>query len=99
MFLSDWVSVRVKTAHMSTYLIPSVLDVPDTLRSVIVETPDPTGTAGIRGVAELPLMIVAPAIVAAVHDATGVWINDLPLTPERVAAAIQRAATGQPATT
>jgi CO/xanthine dehydrogenase Mo-binding subunit len=87
---------EIKTAHMSTYLIPSVLDVPDTLRSVIVETPDPSGTAGIRGVAELPLMVVAPAIVAAVHDATGVWINDLPLTPERVAAAVKRAPEGQP---
>ncbi len=84
--LENFVSVggHVKTAHFSTYLIPSVLDVPDVMESRIVETPDPSGTFGIRGVAELPLMIVAPAIVAAIHDATGVWINDLPLTPERV---------------
>jgi len=80
---------RIRTGHFSTYLIPTVLDVPERMQSVIVETPDPTGTYGIRGVAELPLMIVAPAIVAAVHDATGVWINELPLTAERVSRALR----------
>jgi len=80
----------IRTGHLSTYLIPSVLDVPERMHSIIVETPDPSGTYGIRGVAELPLMIVAPAIVAAVYDATGVWINDLPLTPERVARALRK---------
>jgi CO/xanthine dehydrogenase Mo-binding subunit len=80
---------RIRTGHFSTYLIPTVLDVPERMQSVIVETPDPSGAYGIRGVAELPLMIVAPAVVAAVHDATGVWINELPLTPERVARALR----------
>ncbi|MCW1969555.1 MAG: xanthine dehydrogenase family protein molybdopterin-binding subunit [Anaerolineae bacterium] len=79
----------VKTAHFSTYLIPSVLDMPDRVKSVIVEHPDPTGTLGIRGMAELPLMIVAPAIVAAIHDATGVWVNELPVTPERLRKALK----------
>jgi CO/xanthine dehydrogenase Mo-binding subunit len=84
---------HVKSTHFSTYLIPTVLDVPERMNSIIVETPDPSGAYGIRGVAELPLMIVAPAIAAAIHDATGVWINDLPMTPERISAAMQRAQT------
>jgi CO/xanthine dehydrogenase Mo-binding subunit len=75
---------QVLSSHFSTYLIPSVLDIPDHVESVIVENPDPHGALGIRGMAEMPLLIVAPAVVAAIHDATGVWINDLPLTPERL---------------
>jgi CO/xanthine dehydrogenase Mo-binding subunit len=80
---------QVRTPSFSTYLIPSVLDIPTRTESVIVETPDPSGAFGVRGVAELPLMIVAPAVVAAIHNATGVWINDLPLTPERVVRALR----------
>jgi CO/xanthine dehydrogenase Mo-binding subunit len=34
--------------------------------------------------AEMPFLVTAPAVVAAIHDATGVWINDLPITPERL---------------
>jgi CO/xanthine dehydrogenase Mo-binding subunit len=81
----------VKTANLSTYLIPSVLDMPERVKSVIVEHPDPTGTLGIRGMAELPLMIVAPAVVAAIHDATGVWMNELPITPQRMRQALNSA--------
>jgi CO/xanthine dehydrogenase Mo-binding subunit len=33
---------------------------------------------------EMPFIPLAPALVAAIHDATGIWIDDLPLTPERV---------------
>ena len=72
------------TRHLSTYLIPTVLDVPDRVESVILEYPDPNGPWGARGMAEMPFMPLAPAVVAAVHDATGVWIHEIPLTPERV---------------
>jgi CO/xanthine dehydrogenase Mo-binding subunit len=75
---------QVLSSHFSTYLIPSVLDIPDQVESVIVENPDPHGALGIRGMAEMPLLVVAPAVVAAIHDATGVWVNDLPVTPERL---------------
>ena len=74
----------VKTPTLSTYLIPTVLDVPDTVDSVILEYEDPRGPWGIRGMAEMPFLPVAPAVVAAIHDATGVWFNEFPLTPERV---------------
>jgi CO/xanthine dehydrogenase Mo-binding subunit len=79
---------RVLTDQLSTYLIPTVLDIPEKVDSVLVEVPDPNGPWGARGVGELPFLPVAPAIAAAVHDATGVWIDEFPLTPERVARAL-----------
>jgi CO/xanthine dehydrogenase Mo-binding subunit len=74
----------VQTDQMSTYLIPTILDIPDRVHSVIMEIPDPIGPWGARGMAEMPFIPLAPAIVAAVHDAVGVWYDDFPLTPERI---------------
>jgi CO/xanthine dehydrogenase Mo-binding subunit len=74
----------VQTQHLSTYLIPTVLDIPEQVHSLILEYPDPIGPWGARGMAEMPFLPLAPAVVAAVHDATGVWIHDFPLVPERV---------------
>jgi CO/xanthine dehydrogenase Mo-binding subunit len=74
----------VETQHLSTYLIPTVLDVPEQVRSVILEYPDPIGPWGARGMAEMPFLPVAPAVIAAVHDATGVWFQEFPLTPHRI---------------
>ncbi|UCC62884.1 MAG: molybdopterin-dependent oxidoreductase, partial [Anaerolineae bacterium] len=75
---------RVLTPDFSTYLIPTIGDVPDQVDSIIVERPDRRGPWGARGMGEMPFLPVAPALVAAVHDATGVWFDELPLTPERV---------------
>jgi len=74
----------VLTDQLSTYLIPTIWDIPDKVETVIVEVPDPNGPWGARGVGELPFLPTAAAIAAAVHDATGVWFNEFPLTPERV---------------
>jgi len=74
----------VLTPHLSTYLIPGVLDTPDEVRTVIIEYPDPNGPWGARGMGEMSFIPLAPAIIAAVHDATGVWFDDFPLTSERV---------------
>jgi CO/xanthine dehydrogenase Mo-binding subunit len=74
----------VLSDQFSTYLIPTALDVPEKIESVIIEVPDPRGPWGARGIGELPFLPTAPAIIAAVHDATGVWFNDFPLTPERI---------------
>ncbi len=74
----------VETQHLSTYLIPTILDIPEQVRSVVLEYPDPIGPWGARGMAEMPFLPLAPAVIAAVHDATGVWFHDFPLTPERV---------------
>jgi len=75
---------RILTPHLSTYLIPTIADVPERVDSIIVEHADPRGPWGARGLGEMPFLPLAPALVAAVHDATGVWFDELPLTPERV---------------
>ena len=74
----------VQTQYLSTYLIPTVLDIPERTQSVILEYPDPHGPWGVRGMAEMPFLPLTPAVIAALHDATGVWFYEFPLTPERV---------------
>ena len=74
----------VDTQTLSTYLIPTVLDIPGKVRSLILEYPDPIGPWGARGMAEMPFIPLAPAVIAAVHEATGVWFHEFPLTPGRV---------------
>ncbi len=75
---------HILTDQLSTYLIPTVLDIPEVIESVILEVAEPNGPFGARGLGELPFLPIAPAITAAVHDATGVWFDEIPLTPERV---------------
>lgn len=82
---------HILTDRLSTYLIPTALDVPGRVDSIIVERPDPRGPWGARGVGEMPLLPAAPALIAAVHDATGVWFHEFPLTPERVWKGLRRA--------
>jgi CO/xanthine dehydrogenase Mo-binding subunit len=72
------------TDRLSTYLIPTVLDIPDSVQSVILEEPDPIGPWGARGMAEMPYLPYAPAITAAVHNATGTWHDQFPLIPEQI---------------
>jgi len=78
----------VQTPHLSTYLIPTVLDVPERVEPLILEYPDPNGPWGARGMAEMPFLPLAPAVIAAVRDATGVWFHEFPLTPQRVLRAL-----------
>lgn len=75
---------QVLTRGLSTYLIPTVLDIPDHIESVVLEYPDPIGPYGARGMGEMPFLPLVPAITAAVRNATGIWFDEFPLTPERV---------------
>jgi CO/xanthine dehydrogenase Mo-binding subunit len=74
----------VKTRKFSEYFIPTVLDMPREIVPIIVEVPDPTGPYGATGVGEMTALPTAPAIISAIHDATGVWIEELPATAEKV---------------
>lgn len=74
----------VETPHLSSYLIPTVVDIPERIQTLILEYPDPEGPWGARGMGEMPFIPLTPAITAAVHDAIDVWFDDFPLTPERV---------------
>ncbi len=80
---------KVLNPHLSAYLIPGIGDIPEQVESVIVEIPDPRGPWGVRGMAEMPFVPLAPAVSAAVFDATGVWFDQLPLTPGQVAAGLR----------
>ena len=82
---------KILNPHLSTYLIPGIGDIPGRVESVIVEVPDPRGPWGVRGMAEMPFVPLAPAVSAALFDATGVWFNELPLTPGQVAAGLRSA--------
>ena len=75
---------RILNPYLSTYLIPTIWDIPREVNSVILEYADPRGPWGARGMAEMPFIPLAPAICAAVHDATGVWFDRIPLTPDSV---------------
>ena len=75
---------RIQTPDLTTYLVPTVLDVPDRVESHIVEHPDPTGPWGARGAGETPFIAVAPALVGAVHDAIGFFFDHLPLIPQAI---------------
>lgn len=72
------------TKTLSTYLIPTVLDVPGRVESVILEYPDPIGPFGARGMGEMPYLPFVPALVSALHNASGRWFDQFPLIPERV---------------
>jgi len=85
---------RVLNPYLSTYLIPTVLDVPLEVRSVILEYPDPIGPWGARGMAEMPMLPFTPALAAAIHDATGVWMTSQPFTPQSVVKALRRQGLG-----
>ena len=74
----------VLTPGLSTYLIPGILDIPEKVHTFILEYPEPIGPWGARGMAEMPFIPLAPAVIAAVHDATGIWFDQFPLTPVRV---------------
>ncbi len=75
---------RIQNPYFSQYLIPGIKDIPTKVDSIVMEIPDPLGPFGARGMAEMPFLPLAPAIVAAVHDATGIWFDEIPLTPYRV---------------
>jgi CO/xanthine dehydrogenase Mo-binding subunit len=78
---------RYLNDRLATYLIPTALDAPR-ITTILVEAPFSGAPHGAKGVGELPMDVGAPAVVAAIHDAVGVWIHDLPASPERILAAL-----------
>ena len=70
------------------YQVASFKDLPDSFRPIIVQVPHETGPFGAKGVGETGTLTVSAAIANAIHDAVGVRIRDLPITPERVLRAL-----------
>jgi xanthine dehydrogenase molybdenum-binding subunit len=75
------------------YRVPTALDFPD-IETVMVEEPTRNGPYGVKGIGEPPIAPGIAALVSAVADATGAWINEAPLTPERVLTASKGVAGG-----
>jgi CO/xanthine dehydrogenase Mo-binding subunit len=80
---------RIRNLGAIDYRIPTSMDLPLRMESDIIENEDGPGPYGSKGMSEGALLCVAPAVAAAVRDATGVTIRDLPLSPERVWRALQ----------
>lgn len=81
----------ITNPRFSGYLIPGIGDTPTEVDTQLLELADPLGPFGARGVAEMPFITYAPAVIAAVHAATGVWFDEFPLTPSRVLAGLRAA--------
>ena len=79
---------QLKTKSYADYLIPTVYDVPE-IHPFILEVPDPQGPYGARGFGEMPMLLLAPAILDALHDATGLWFDKLPVKAEDVLLALK----------
>ncbi|MBP1702768.1 MAG: aerobic-type carbon monoxide dehydrogenase, large subunit CoxL/CutL-like protein [Chloroflexi bacterium] len=67
------------------YLIPTARDIPENIEVILLELPELSGPFGVKGIAEMGLVPVAPAIANAVFEAVGVRARELPITPEKIA--------------
>ncbi|HEY1455234.1 MAG TPA: molybdopterin cofactor-binding domain-containing protein [Candidatus Dormibacteraeota bacterium] len=84
-----------KWPSMLEYKSPTFVDMPE-VQTFLVETVDPEGPYGAKEAGQGPLLPVPPAVCAAVHDALGIWIDEVPATPEKVVEALRRKAKGEP---
>ncbi len=74
---------RVRNDQLATYIIPTALDAPE-IRVLFVEHAFPWGPHGAKGLADSPIIAIAPALTAAIGQAAGVRLTEIPATPERI---------------
>jgi putative selenate reductase molybdopterin-binding subunit len=79
---------RCLNADLLDYKVPMMGDLPTEFRCELVDTDDPFGPFGSKSISEISCNGAAPAIAAAIHDATGVWLREWPFTPEKVLRAL-----------
>ncbi|MHC4861360.1 MAG: molybdopterin cofactor-binding domain-containing protein, partial [Planctomycetota bacterium] len=77
----------MKIPSMLEYKSPTTLEMPD-VETHLIEDPDPAGPFGAKEVGQGPLLPVPPAVANAVHDALGVRVDQVPITPELVLKAL-----------
>jgi CO/xanthine dehydrogenase Mo-binding subunit len=83
-----------KGENLHDYLIPSAGDIPP-IESILIEDASSIGPFGAKGIGEQAVIPTAPAILNAIHDATGVRVRRTPATPDRLRAAIVAARGGR----
>jgi putative selenate reductase molybdopterin-binding subunit len=81
---------RMVNPRFGPYHVYKANEMPE-LDVIFVQTEEPTGPFGAKSVSELPMDGIAPAMADAIHDATGVWVREVPFTPERVWRALRAA--------
>ena len=79
-----------RTENLHDYLIPTIGDVPH-ITCILIEDAEPLGPSGAKGVGEPGLIPTAPAILGAIHHATGVRMRQVPVLPHRLRAALKHA--------
>ena len=84
-----------KWPSMLEYKSPTFLETPE-MHTFLVETDDPEGPYGAKEAGQGPLLPVIPAVNLALQDALGVWIDEIPVTPEKVLRALEAKAKGEP---
>lgn len=80
---------KIKNTNFSNYIIPTSMDMPN-IKSYFVEENESTGPFGAKGLGEPAMLPTAPAILNAIYDAIGVRFYELPVTCEKVLAALKR---------
>ena len=85
---------QVLNPHLSGYRIPTATEMPP-VTSLWVETDDPRGPYGAKGLGEMGLVPTAAAVSNAIYDATGARLTKIPMTPERVLDAMNALAEGR----
>jgi 4-hydroxybenzoyl-CoA reductase subunit alpha len=80
---------RILNPNLADYKIPTALDMPE-LKTLIIESGEPNGPYGAKEVGEGGIMPTIPAILNALYDATGVQLDELPATPERILMEIKK---------
>ncbi|MGH6988882.1 MAG: xanthine dehydrogenase family protein molybdopterin-binding subunit [Stellaceae bacterium] len=79
-----WDGARIANPSLMDYKVATSLDVPHDIHPLLIEDPEPDGPFGAKGIGEIPICAVAPAIANGIAAAAGIRLRRLPLTPERV---------------
>ncbi|MEO8431557.1 MAG: molybdopterin cofactor-binding domain-containing protein [Acidobacteriota bacterium] len=85
-----------KFPSMLEYKSPTTMEMPDVV-TFLIEDPDPNGPFGAKEVGQGPLLPIPPAVANAVYDAVGVRVDEVPITPEKILAALKSKAQGKAA--
>jgi xanthine dehydrogenase molybdenum-binding subunit len=72
------------TGDFLEYKMPTAMEMPSNIKSVFIESSEPTGPFGAKSLSEPCVIVPAPAIANAIYNAIGVRIRDLPITPEKI---------------
>ena len=76
-------------ANMLDYRPPSIKDVPEEIDVVLIEHPKEYGVFGAHGIGEPPMAPPAPAVAAAIYNAVGAWMEQMPISREKLLAAFR----------